>query len=67
MVSAIFQTDIVAFSGERDKGLKIVYAPSSPSPGCIEEPQPFDHITAGGDMRVAEERLKAASAIRFRP
>ena len=36
-------------------------------PGCIEGSQPFDYISAGGDMRVAEERLKAASYIGFRP
>ena len=36
-------------------------------PGSIEGPQPFDYISAGGDMRVAEERLKAATAIHFRP
>ena len=41
-------------------------APFPPS-GCIEGPQPFDFHSAGGDMCVAEERLKAASAIRFRP
>ena len=33
--------------------------------GCIEGPQPFDFHSAGGDMRVAEERLKAASYIGF--
>ena len=38
-----------------------------PFPGCIEGPQPFDFHSAGGDMCVAEERLKAASAIGFRP
>ena len=36
-------------------------------PGCIEGPQPFDFHSAGGDMRVAEERPEAVSAIHFRP
>ena len=35
--------------------------PVLPPLGCIEGPQPFDFLSAGGDMRVAEERLKAAT------
>ncbi len=38
----------------------------APFPGCIEGLQPFDFRSADGDMRVAEERLEAASDIHFR-
>ena len=48
-------------------GQSIRVLPRLLSKGCIEGPQPFDFHSAGGDMRVAEERLKAASDIGFRP